>query len=133
MAKSRTSGVSRSIDVGQGIRVNRSVYSLARETQRLDEQSRIRAGWSASSPETMEANTKASVRRVMADNNYNEVATEKEFRQRIKSMTERIKNAPPARYVNGYGEATTREITSGTYKRSQKRLDKQIANMFRNR
>ena len=62
-----------------------------------------------------------------------EKATEKVFQQRIKDMTERIKNAPEARYVNGYGEATKREITSSTYKRAQKRQEKQIANMFRNR
>ncbi|MGL6200596.1 MAG: hypothetical protein ACRC3H_16830 [Lachnospiraceae bacterium] len=29
-------------------------------------------------------------------------------------------------FVNGFGEATTREITSSTYERAQKRLDKKI-------
>lgn len=29
-------------------------------------------------------------------------------------------------FVNGYGEATKREITSASYKRSQKRLEKQL-------
>ena len=29
-------------------------------------------------------------------------------------------------FVNGYGEATTREITSSTYKRAEKRLSRQI-------
>ena len=133
MAKSRASGAARTVDVGSGITVKKSTLSLAREAQQLDEQARIRAGWSASSAEQMDANTRASIRRVMADNNYSEKATEKVFQQRIKDMTERIKNAPEARYVNGYGEATTREITSSTYKRAQKRQEKQIANMFRNR
>ena len=32
--------------------------------------------------------------------------------------------------VNGYGEATTREITSSTYKRAEKRLSKQIMNFI---
>lgn len=30
--------------------------------------------------------------------------------------------------VNGFGERTTREITSGTYERARKRLDKQVKN-----
>ena len=133
MAKSRASGASGSVDVGSGISVKKSTYSLASQSQKLDEKARIKAGWSATPSEQLEANTKASIRRVMADNNYNEKAAEKVFQQRIKDMTERIKNAPETRYVNGYGEATKREITSSTYKRAQKRQEKQIANMFRNR
>ena len=31
-------------------------------------------------------------------------------------------------FVNGYGEATKREITSSTYTRAEKRLSKQIMN-----
>jgi len=34
------------------------------------------------------------------------------------------------RKVNGYGEATTREITSSTYKRAQRRLEQDVANFM---
>ena len=34
-------------------------------------------------------------------------------------------------FVNGFGEATTREITSQTYKNWNKRLDKEILNFIR--
>lgn len=34
-------------------------------------------------------------------------------------------------FVNGYGEATSREITTSTYKRAEKRLQKQIMNFLR--
>ncbi|MGL6201613.1 MAG: hypothetical protein ACRC3H_22075 [Lachnospiraceae bacterium] len=45
--------------------------------------------------------------------------------------TRRKLTPPPAgreykTFVNGFGEATTREITSLTYERAQKRLDKEI-------
>ena len=33
-------------------------------------------------------------------------------------------------FINGYGEATTREIVSSTYKRAEKRLSKQIMNFI---
>ena len=38
------------------------------------------------------------------------------------------KNQPktPRKFVNSYGEATTREITSATYKRAQRRLERDI-------
>lgn len=34
-------------------------------------------------------------------------------------------------FVNGFGEATTREITTQTYKNEQKRLSKEILNFIR--
>lgn len=36
-------------------------------------------------------------------------------------------------FVNGFGEATRREITSSTYKRAQKRLQKEIDRRFEKR
>ena len=36
-------------------------------------------------------------------------------------------------FVNGFGEATTREITSASYKRAQARLDKEIESRMRGR
>ena len=52
----------------------------------------------------------------------------------LDSMQSRsVLNTSTRTFVNSYGEATTREITSQTYKRSQKRLEKIVANMFRNR
>lgn len=36
-------------------------------------------------------------------------------------------------FVNGFGEATRREITSSTYKRAQKRLQKEIEKRFEKR
>lgn len=40
--------------------------------------------------------------------------------------TEQAKNATPHKFVNGYGEATKRDITSLTYKRAQARLRKEV-------
>lgn len=48
-------------------------------------------------------------------------------------QTQGVSNTSTRKFVNSYGEATTREITSQTYKRSQKRLEKRVANMFINR
>lgn len=39
------------------------------------------------------------------------------------AMTEPLK---PKTFVNSFGEATTRDITSASYKRAQKRLDKDV-------
>lgn len=41
-----------------------------------------------------------------------------------------VKNSPKT-FVNSYGEATSREITSLTYARAEKRLQKQIMNFLR--
>ena len=41
--------------------------------------------------------------------------------------------APTKKFVNGYGEATKREITSLSYKRWQRRLDKEIDSHFKGR
>lgn len=38
-----------------------------------------------------------------------------------------ISNTSTRPFINGYGEATTREITSATYKRAQKRLEREIS------
>lgn len=39
--------------------------------------------------------------------------------------------AAPHKFINGFGEATTREITTPTYKRQQARLDKEIQSRMR--
>lgn len=41
-------------------------------------------------------------------------------------VKEQAKNATPHKFVNGYGEAIKRDITSLTYKRAQARLRKKI-------
>ena len=46
-------------------------------------------------------------------------------------LNKKIKDKAPAKkktFVNSYGEATTREITSTSYKNAQKRLNKEIMN-----
>nr|DAD75951.1 MAG TPA: hypothetical protein [Siphoviridae sp. ctX926] len=60
--------------------------------------------------------------------------------QRRKLLDAKLKNRKSTdtsttrrKFVNGYGEATTREITSASYKRSQRRLDKEIDNRFKGR
>ena len=50
---------------------------------------------------------------------------------RSKVIDEMAKKKPkekarPKTFVNGFGEATTREITSASYQRAQKRLDKAV-------
>lgn len=52
-----------------------------------------------------------------------------------KREEERRKNEPvtPRTFVNSFGEATKREITSASYERAQRRLDKQIWSRFKGR
>lgn len=46
----------------------------------------------------------------------------------VKKTVKRTTTSKPR--VNGYGEATSREITSSTYKRAQSRLDKAVRSWF---
>ena len=61
-------------------------------------------------------------------------------RERSKELGKITQNRKPTyetkehhTFVNGWGEATTREITSLSYKRAQARLDKIIESRFKNR
>lgn len=49
------------------------------------------------------------------------------------SRTKRKTSQERRTFVNGFGEATRREITSGTYERAQKRLQKEIDRRFEKR
>ena len=49
------------------------------------------------------------------------------------SRTKRQTSQGRKTFVNGFGEATRREITSGTYERAQKRLQKEIDRRFEKR
>lgn len=48
--------------------------------------------------------------------------------EKTKRASEKAKNTPRPKktFVNSYGEATTREITSSTYKRAEKRRQKEL-------
>ena len=49
------------------------------------------------------------------------------YKESAEAHSEQVRNEPPERktYVNGYGEATHREITSSTYERALKRSTRQ--------
>jgi len=55
---------------------------------------------------------------------------EKSVKEREKKRKQQKEQPVTKTFVNSYGEATTREITSSTYKRQQKRLNKQIMSML---
>lgn len=48
-----------------------------------------------------------------------------------KRYNQSLQTGGPRTFVNSYGEATTREITSASYKRSQRRLDDEIDRRMR--
>ena len=56
-----------------------------------------------------------------------------EYNKKLDELSKKNKeeNKTSKTFVNSYGEATKREITSSTYKRSQKNLEKQIANFLK--
>ena len=49
------------------------------------------------------------------------------------AKTRKKPNSTRKTFVNGFGEATRREITSSTYERAQKRLQKEIEKRFEKR
>lgn len=53
--------------------------------------------------------------------------------QEERAELRRKKEPTPRTFVNNFGEATKREITSASYERAQKRLDKQIWGRFKGR
>ena len=56
-----------------------------------------------------------------------------EYNKKLDELSKKNKeeNKTSKTFVNSYGEATKREITSSTYKKSQKRIEKQIANLLK--
>lgn len=40
-------------------------------------------------------------------------------------------SSKPKKFINGYGEATSREITSGTYERAQRRMQRDVENFLK--
>ena len=56
-----------------------------------------------------------------------------EYNKKLDELSKKNKeeNKTSKTFVNSYGEATKREITSSTYKRSQKNLEKQISNFLK--
>lgn len=56
-----------------------------------------------------------------------------EYNNKLNELSKKNKeeNKTSKTFVNSYGEATKREITSSTYKRNQKRIEKQIANFLK--
>lgn len=70
----------------------------------------------------------------MPQSYYNAKAELDRLREEQRKMnTARVKKqqrSSSTRKVNGYGEATTREITSSTYKRAQRRLEQDVANFM---
>lgn len=55
---------------------------------------------------------------------------EKERQERLAARKEEPSHN---KFVNSYGEATHREITSSSYRRAQRRLDREIDRRFKNR
>ena len=56
-----------------------------------------------------------------------------EYNNKLNELSKKNKeeNEISKTFVNSYGEATKREITSSAYKRNQKRIEKQIANFLK--
>lgn len=52
-----------------------------------------------------------------------------ELRNHLRTLSnpDRVSGGSRKTFVNGYGEATRREITSTTYERAQKRTDRDVA------
>lgn len=108
-----------------GLQIDKKTYNMAKEAYRLE--------GLATGLVSNESSIKYGVAHQIAVGGVNSVKGE--MQRRIQVYQEKINrktnaSADKPLTVNGYGERTHREITSSTYERAQKSLNKKVNDWF---
>ena len=121
------------VNLGRGGSISKNVYDFAKKVTKMEREYNNSRQGQINQPtrgEQFEANLKYSISRIIREKGKENVKKEFERREKLLNERKRKTSSEQKTFVNGFGEATRREITSSSYKRSQSRIENEINNMF---